>query len=95
LADAVISANLPLAKDIDDFQFDGTPIHRALINDLAGGSFMAQLRNVVPVGGTGPGKTHVAIAMGTVGFGPGAITAPLDVAITVEVGRSYRLLKSR
>jgi DNA replication protein DnaC len=28
-------AKLPLAKDIDDFQFDGTPINQTLVNDLA------------------------------------------------------------
>ena len=47
-------AKLPLAKDIDDFQFDGTPINQTLVNDLAGGGFIAQQRNVVLVGGTWP-----------------------------------------
>jgi hypothetical protein len=46
-------AKLPLAKDIADFQFDGTPINQTLVNDLAGGGFIAQQRNVVLVGGTG------------------------------------------
>jgi IstB-like ATP binding protein len=44
-------AKLPLAKDITDFQFDGTPINQTLVNDLAGGGFIAQQRNVVLVGG--------------------------------------------
>jgi hypothetical protein len=35
-------AKLPLAKDIPDFQFDGTPINQTLVNDLAGGGFIAQ-----------------------------------------------------
>ena len=30
-------AKLPLAKDLDDFQFDGTPINETLVRDLAGG----------------------------------------------------------
>ncbi len=41
---------LPLAKDLEDFVFEGTPINETLVNDLAGGSFIAQQRNVVPVG---------------------------------------------
>ena len=33
------------------------------MRDLAGGNFIAQQRNLVLVGGTGTGKTHLAIAI--------------------------------
>ncbi|SDR64068.1 DNA replication protein DnaC [Rhizobiales bacterium GAS113] len=56
-------AKLPLAKDIVEFDFDGTPINETLVRDLAGGEFLAHERNVVFVGGTGTGKTHLAIAI--------------------------------
>ena len=56
-------ARLPLAKDVDDFGFEGTPINQDLVRDLAGGAFLAQQRNVVLVGGTGTGNTHLAIAI--------------------------------
>ena len=47
-------AKLPLAKDVDDFVFAGTPINEALVRDLARGEFLAQQRNVVLVGGPEP-----------------------------------------
>src|SRR5215472_4265828 len=47
-------AKLPLAKNLEDFQFDNTAINRTLVNDLAAGSFLNQQRNVVLIGGTEP-----------------------------------------
>ncbi|TPG05335.1 IS21-like element helper ATPase IstB [Sphingomonas oligophenolica] len=56
-------AKLPLAKEVADFEFAGTPINEALVRDLATGAFLANQRNVVLVGGTGSGKTHLSIAI--------------------------------
>ena len=56
-------AKLPLAKDIEEFDFTGTPINEGLVRELASGSFVADQRNVVLIGGTGTGKTHLAIAI--------------------------------
>ena len=57
------TAKLPLAKDVNDFAFKDTLINENLVRDLAAGVFVAQQRNVVLVGGTGTGKTHLAIAI--------------------------------
>ncbi|MCD1262818.1 ATP-binding protein [Shinella sumterensis] len=54
---------LPLAKDIDDFDFADTPVNESLVRELATGTFVADQRNVVLVGGTGTGKSHLAIAI--------------------------------
>lgn len=56
-------AKLPVAKDLDDFDFTGTPVNERLIRDLAGGAFLAEQRNAVLIGGTGTGKSHLAMAI--------------------------------
>jgi hypothetical protein len=56
-------AKLPLAKDIDGFAFDSTPINETLVRDLSSGAFLAEQRNAVFIGETGTGKTHLAIAI--------------------------------
>jgi DNA replication protein DnaC len=56
-------AKLPLAKDLDGFTFAETPINENLVRSLATGAFLAEQRNAVLVGGTGTGKSHLAIAI--------------------------------
>jgi len=56
-------AKLPLARELADFEFAGTPINEALVRELAAGTFLANQRNAVFVGGTGTGKTHLAVAI--------------------------------
>jgi DNA replication protein DnaC len=51
------------AGDIEDFDFTGTPVNEVLIRDLASGAFLAEQRNAVLIGGTGTGKSHLAIAI--------------------------------
>jgi flagellar biosynthesis GTPase FlhF len=58
-------AKLPLAKDLTDFDFKGTPINAALVRDLATGGFLAQQRNVVLIGGTGSGKSETTCGCST------------------------------
>ena len=56
-------AKLPLVKELADMKFDGTPINGDLVAQLATGAFLETKRNVVLVGGTGTGKSHVAIGI--------------------------------
>lgn len=56
-------AKLPLAKELEEFDFEATDINETLIRDLATGDFLDHQRNLVLIGGTGTGKTHLAVSI--------------------------------
>ncbi len=51
-------------RDLASFDFDAANVDRSLIKHLAGTEFTDAAHNVVFVGGTGTGKTHLATALG-------------------------------
>ncbi|MEL6065158.1 IS21-like element helper ATPase IstB [Methylobacterium sp. DCY52] len=59
----ISSARFPVLKDIDAFQFAGTPVNEGLVRELATGSFLDGCRNIILIGGTGSGKTHLAVGI--------------------------------
>jgi DNA replication protein DnaC len=58
------AARFPVMKSLAEFDFDASPANEALVRELHDGAFMDQARNAVFVGGTGTGKSHLAIAIG-------------------------------
>ncbi len=59
----ITQARFPVPKDLDSFEFGKLPVDETQIQALYTGGFIEQQRNVVFVGGTGTGKTHLAIAI--------------------------------
>ncbi len=57
-------ARFPVDKDLDRFDFAASPVNEMQVRRLYDGSFLADHTNVIMVGGTGTGKTHLAIAIG-------------------------------
>lgn len=58
------SARFPVHRDLGGFDFEQPKVDRALIDKLANAEFAEAAHNVVLVGGTGTGKTHLATALG-------------------------------
>jgi DNA replication protein DnaC len=56
-------AKFPVDKDLDRFEFTETPINEMQVRHLYDGNFLSDHTNVIMVGGTGTGKTHLAIAI--------------------------------
>jgi len=57
------AAKFPVLKDLQNFVFDGTPIDQDRVHHLIDGQFIEEKRNIIFVGGTGTGKTHLSIAI--------------------------------
>jgi len=56
-------AKFPILKDLDTFSFDNVPVEEMVIRELYEGSFLLENRNIIFIGGTGTGKTHLSIAI--------------------------------
>lgn len=57
-------AKFPMHRDFSGFDWKESSLDEAQIQQLATGAFMEAAHNLILVGGTGTGKTHVAIALG-------------------------------
>ena len=56
-------ARMPVIKELSEFDFKSSGVDEILINEFAEGSFLEEQRNVVLIGGTGTGKSHLAMAI--------------------------------
>jgi DNA replication protein DnaC len=57
-------ARFPLHRDLAGFDFDHAKVDRRQIQSFATTVFTEQAENIVLIGGTGTGKTHLATALG-------------------------------
>jgi DNA replication protein DnaC len=53
-------ARFPVDKDLDRFDFTASPVNEMQVRNLNEGRFLSDHTNVIMVGGTGTGKTHLA-----------------------------------
>lgn len=56
-------AKFPVDKDLDSFDFKASPVNEPHISSLHQGRFLQTGSNIILIGGTGTGKSHLAIAI--------------------------------
>jgi DNA replication protein DnaC len=58
------AARFPVVKTLDSFRFEAQPsINQPLVRELAHGEFIKERENVLLIGNSGTGKTHLATAL--------------------------------
>ena len=58
------AARFPIHRDLASFDFDQSKVDRRQISGFATATFTEKAENIVLIGGTGTGKTHLATALG-------------------------------
>jgi len=58
-------AKFPHPRDLPGFNFAESPLQPEQLHNLSTGDFTDAARNLILIGGTGTGKTHLSIALGT------------------------------
>lgn len=90
-------AGFPAIKTLDEFSFDfAKGIKRSQVEELAGLGFVERSENVVLVGPSGVGKTHLAIALGYKAAQSGIktrFTTAADLLLTLTTAMRQNTLK--
>jgi DNA replication protein DnaC len=56
-------ARFPVPRDLDSFDFKESAVNETQLRQLYAGDYLTTARNIVFVGGTGTGKSHLATAL--------------------------------
>ena len=85
------AAHFPAVKSLDSFDFPAIPsLNKALVLELARGEYMERRENVIALGNSGTGKTHVAL-----GLGLAACQRGVSVGFTTAAALVHELLEAR
>jgi DNA replication protein DnaC len=84
-------ARFPAVKSLDSFDFTAIPsLNKTLVLELARSEYVARRENIVAVGNSGTGKTHIAL-----GLGLAACQKGLSVGFTAAAALVHELLEAR
>jgi len=92
------SARFPVTKSLDSFNFTVIPsLNKALVLELARCDYISRKENVLALGNSGTGKTHIALGLGLAacqrGYGVRFVTAASLVHELIEARDEKSLLR--
>ncbi len=85
------AARFPAVKSLDTFDFKAIPsLNKMLVQDLVRGDYIDRRENVIALGPSGTGKTHIAL-----GLGLAACQKGLAVGFTTAAALVHELMEAR
>ena len=85
------AARFPAVKSLDTFDFLAIPsVNKALVMELARCEYIEHRENVIAVGNSGTGKTHIAL-----GLGLAACQRGMSVGFTTAAALVHELMEAR
>jgi DNA replication protein DnaC len=85
------AAKFPAIKSLDSFDFAALPsLNKALVMELARSEYVERRENVIAVGNSGTGKSHIAL-----GLGLAACQKGLSVGFTTAAALVHELIEAR
>ncbi len=87
----VRAARFPAVKTLDTFDFTAIPsVNKVLVTELARCEYIQRRENVIAVGNSGTGKTHLAL-----GLGLAACQRGMSVGFTTAAALVHELMEAR
>lgn len=92
------AARFPVVKSLDSFDFAAFPnLNKALVMELARSEYVERRENVIAVGNSGTGKSHIGLGLGLAacqkGLSVGFVNAAAMVHELIEARDEKRLLR--
>ena len=85
------AAKFPAVKSLDSFDFAALPsLNKALVMELARSEYVERRQNIIAVGNSGTGKTHIGL-----GLGLAACQKGLSVGFTSAAALVHELIEAR
>lgn len=84
-------ARFPATKSLDSFTFTAIPsLNKMLVLELARCEYILRRENIIALGNSGTGKTHIALSLGLAACQKG-----FSVGFTTAVGLAHQLMEAR